>query len=615
MEKRSLCLSVAVTFALLASSAASGAEPAIRLGDVKAVATIHCIGVKWAAEGDENGSATCAVAFREAGGAWHDAMPLYRHAPVKWDVQKSIADSRVITSERPLYQWSKGMLESAEARWLDNYLAGSVFNLKPGTAYEVRLTLADPDGNLSLEKTLAVTTRTEPVIPATGNVVDVSDAAGLAKALGAARAGDVILVHKGEYQGPFEIKASGTAEQPIVIRGAGDGEAVIKGKGYLKEHDRQNCLQISGSWVYVTGLTFDDATTAITIGPGRFTSDAEWKRLHDTGTMLHDVVITRTKTMRTQYAIIGIADRCFIADNDLDGLAADVKDIDWSEGEGVEVHGSGTVVCYNRMHHLSDAISVYDFTDNQDVYNNEAISNSDDGIEVDDSLENNRVWDNRFWFPANNGVSFQPYIGGPVYIIRNEVIGAREGCSKDRYASSDVFLFNNTFIGHTAMPERGENWSDLAVFDMPMKTCSRNNLYLIQGSTTEPAVNVHPEEPLLHSANMDYDGLSGPIMIDSSYGAKKIDPAQYPGSHYVSGLGLVIPIDTFRKVSGALEHYTLVDPSTAFATPLPAMRDWQADGPAPLYAPQGGLQRHRRRHGRAQHHRRLRRQGAGPRRA
>lgn len=114
-----------------------------------------------------------------------------------------------------------------------------------------------------------------------------------------------------------------------------------------------------------------------------------------------------------------------------------------------------------------------------------------------------------------------------------------------------------------------------------MKSFSRNNLYLIQDATDQPAVNVHLEEPVLHSADMDYDGLGGPFMIESEYGAKKIKTALYPGSHYVSQLGLVIPIEAFRKVSGALRHYTTVDPSKLFETPLPPFRDWRKDGPTP----------------------------------
>ena len=46
-----------------------------------------------------------------------------------------------------------------------------------------------------------------------------------------ARPGDVILLHAGVYQGPFELNKSGEPGRPIVFRGAGDGEAVLEGDG------------------------------------------------------------------------------------------------------------------------------------------------------------------------------------------------------------------------------------------------------------------------------------------------------------------------------------------------------------------------------------------------
>ena len=606
MRASSLWMAVVIVLsACLAAQAADAAAPgkpdgaaAVKPGEPTAVATIYCIGVKWPVKGDDNGNATCAVRYREVGAKeWSDALPLYRKPPVAWDVAKGIGGGRVPTGSVALPKWDRGTLAYATGRWADNYLAGSIFNLKPGTTYEVLLSLADPDGGLALEKTLSATTRVEPVIPEKGNVVEVAaegGASALAKALASARPGDIISVHAGTYDGPFTIRASGTATQPIVLRAAGDGAVVMNGPGY-KGEGGPACLQIDGSHVYVTGLDVRDASTAINIGRGRFTDREQWLSIRSAGRMQKDVVVTRCRTSQTQYAVTGTADECYIADNDFTGLAVDRPGIDWSEGEGVEVHGSGTVVCYNRMYHLADAVSIYDFTDNQDVYNNDAVCNSDDGIEVDYSLENNRVWDNRFWFGGNNGISFQPYIGGPVYIIRNEVIGSREGCSKDRYASSDVFLVNNTFIGHKPLPEMGDDY-EAAPFDLPDKTWSRNNLYLIQDSTTEASVNVHPEAVARRTTDMDYDGISGPFIIGSGYGARNIDPALYPGSSYVSGDGLYVPIDAFRKASGALAHYTLVDPSKTFAAPLPAMRDWRKDGPVAPMLLSGRFCGHRRRY-------------------
>ena len=48
-----------------------------------------------------------------------------------------------------------------------NMLAGSILFLSPNAAYEIRLTLADPDGGATTQ-TVAVTTRPVPVMPVSG---------------------------------------------------------------------------------------------------------------------------------------------------------------------------------------------------------------------------------------------------------------------------------------------------------------------------------------------------------------------------------------------------------------------------------------------------------------
>jgi hypothetical protein len=557
------------------ASLAPAKPDSIKPGQPKATATIHCVGVMWPMEGDGNGTATCAVAFRQRGThRWMQAMPLYRKVPYEVPQQ----GARTGAGSPSVDGTSRYVRDHAAA----NYLAGSIFGLKPGTAYEVRLNLAHLDHGYSVEKTLTIVTRTEPVLPKAGPKIEVTSEGGapaLAAALKAAKAGDTIAVHQGTYQGPFRIAASGTSGRPIVLRGAGDGRVVIKGPGYAKHQEGERdriCLQIDGSHIFVSGLEFEDAVTAVNIGPGRFTQKDRWDKLVAAGGVLSDIAVTRCTTRRTQYAIIGTANECYIADNDLNGLAADIEGIDWSEGEGVEIHGSATVVCYNRMYHLSDAVSVYNFTDNQDVYNNETYSNSDDGIEFDYSDANNRVWDNRFWFPANNGVSFQPFIGGPAYVVRNEVIGPKENSSKDRYSSADVYFINNTFVGHKADPSIGRN-CQLSSFDMPRHSLSRNNLYIIQEAADLPAVSIHAEDVANHTVNMDYDGIGGIFVVKDRNGGRVIDPALYPGSHYERGGGLYIPIDSFRKVAGTLEHYTAVNPAGLFWKALPAMHDWRVE--------------------------------------
>ena len=102
-------------------------------GAIRTYSTISSIGIEWDIAGDADHDATAAVEFRVAGtSAWRPALPL-----VRVDYNGS------------------------------NMLAGSILFLSPNAAYEIRLTLADPDGGAATQ-TVAVTTRPVPVMPVSG---------------------------------------------------------------------------------------------------------------------------------------------------------------------------------------------------------------------------------------------------------------------------------------------------------------------------------------------------------------------------------------------------------------------------------------------------------------
>jgi len=122
-----------------------------------------------------------------------------------------------------------------------NLFAGSVFSLEPGTTYEVECSLKDPDGGAAV-KTAEARTRVVPKAFDKGSRLHVypqgyegkretPSFGGIAEAYDTASPGDVILIHGGAYKGPFVFAKSGVKEKPIVLRGAGDGEAVIVGTG------------------------------------------------------------------------------------------------------------------------------------------------------------------------------------------------------------------------------------------------------------------------------------------------------------------------------------------------------------------------------------------------
>ncbi len=86
-------------------------------------------------------------------------------------------------------------------RW-ENKHSGSIFNLKPGTEYEIKLKLEDPDGG-SAERMVTARTRPEPSI---------------------GRNAEIIEIKPGLYD-TLHTK-SGTADKPVVYR-CSNGDAVF----------------------------------------------------------------------------------------------------------------------------------------------------------------------------------------------------------------------------------------------------------------------------------------------------------------------------------------------------------------------------------------------------
>ena len=103
-------------------------------------ATLINLGFEWFIQGDGNRNASVDVAFRKKGSEpWRPALPLLR-----------------LQGER-IYAESRIDLVAP------NMFAGSVLDLEPATSYEVRLTMADPDGVLGdRSRVVTVSTRAEP---------------------------------------------------------------------------------------------------------------------------------------------------------------------------------------------------------------------------------------------------------------------------------------------------------------------------------------------------------------------------------------------------------------------------------------------------------------------
>jgi len=383
--------------------------------------TIENLGFRWYVAGDSNRNASVTVEFRKLGQShWRQALPMLR------------VHHEVVNQVYGPYRTG-------------NLFAGSVLFLEPETTYEVRFTMSDPDGGAPVEsKVVEATTRHEPRAFEQGRTIPVSSAQELVGGFRRARPGDIFLLAPGVYKGPFDFDKSGTAEKPIVIRGPAEGEAILEGDGV---DSRSRIVTLNGTHhLHFEGLTFRSAQMAVYVAkPGGS------EGLVIRGCRIYDVVY-------------GINTGCpnsknwYIADNDIVGInptwyPRDPKTYMQPGHTGINIYGQGHVICYNRITRFSDSAAIYNFGPppddvamhcvNIDFYNNDLSWAQDDTFEADYGCHNVRFYRNRC-YNAHTGMSTQPFYGGPVYLIRNELYGITSLSYKLNNYPAGIEAYNNT---------------------------------------------------------------------------------------------------------------------------------------------------------------------------
>ncbi len=368
--------------------------------------TITTLGVQWLVNGDDDHDASVSVRFAAAGsGKWADALPLRRVYPA--DVE----------------DWT-----------VPDQFAGSVFDLLPGTTYDVELHATDPDG-LDQTETISMTTRSVPTDPVHPNAVAVSTVMQLDQALNNATAGDVITIADGTYTGSFSISDSGTAENPIVIRGESAAGVVLDG-----DDCSCNVVEIYGSYTHIENLTIQNAQRALRFqGEGTIGNVA--RRIHAQDVGLGFAV----KEDQLDFTI---------CDNQLDGPLAwpHIYPDDggkYSNVDGIQIMGAGHVVCHNTLRGWGDSIKVaQDGSRAIDFYGNDVYEGYDNGLEFDSSEGNVRGFRNRFTNTYAT-ISFQPVYGGPAYAWRNVELNTAHEQLKLHNETSGIVVLHNTFLSAT----------------------------------------------------------------------------------------------------------------------------------------------------------------------
>ena len=458
--------------------------------------TLLNLGFEWSIKGDANRNATVSVQYRAAGeSAWRNALPLAR-----------IGGERVFRQREHLdYTVPDGF-------------AGSILNLRPGTEYECRLLLTDPDGVTGQsEQTVKVRTRTEPQPYTGGRTLHVYPPdykgdriepgfTGILQAYyGAgmgdwsvvwerrAQPGDTLLVHAGLYRperlnyvdplmapfdGSMSLTLKGTADKPITIKAAGDGEVIFDGDGNHRLFD----VMASRHHIF-DGITFRNTDVAIFAGQKEVTG----------------AVGLAVKNCRFEQVGFGVwteyagSSDFYIADNLFLGREDRMRLIGWTgplwspvgpygshqlkSYYAVKVYGHGHVIAHNAVAYFHDGIAISTYgTPEQDperrasaidIYNNDLHVFNDDFIETDGGVHNIRVFNNRGINAAMGGYSSQPVFGGPAYFFRNILYHVPTGVAfKFSSKPAGLFVWHNTIIGEQVSGDPSANMH------------YRNNLFL-----------------------------------------------------------------------------------------------------------------------------------------
>ena len=435
--------------------------------------TLLCAGFEWNIAGDANRNATVQVTFRKKGTAvWRTGLPLLR-----------IGGEKIYGHDQP---WV----------FVTNHMfAGSIFGLEPATEYECRFKLTDDDGvKGQSEKVVVIKTKSEPKPYDGGKVYHVYPPGytgerqqpaftGLNEAYYGigntgdwwnvpeprVQAGDVILVHAGRYKGnrlkyadslaldfhgAYVLTQKGTADKPITIKAAGDGEVIFDGDGSYRLFD-----VMAADYHYFEGLTIRNTDIAFYAGLKRVMGcsglTVKSCKMEDIGIG----VVTYSADSKDFY----IADNVMVGRHDPDTLVGWYgleKPAPLTSYYAIKVYGQCHVVCHNSISYFHDGICVdthglpetgKPLCSSIDFYRNDIFNMADDFIESDGGVHNIRVFENRGFNSYHSALSAQPIFGGPVYFFRNICYNVPGTALKYTVRPSGILTYQNTFVMDVAI--------------------------------------------------------------------------------------------------------------------------------------------------------------------
>lgn len=457
---------------VLVMCAGYGLAAELPLGEIKhdGPPTPEQICVYIPVKGELSHDCKATVRYKKGDAEWKEGHPLHRIRPKNTSGRKKPADA----------------------------FAGAVFDLTPGTAYEVEVTVTL--GQDKVVKTLKATTRSLPgkAGESTKKIAAGTTSDDIKKVFNGIQPGDVVQFANGTYTvSGLQIKKGGTAEKPVYIRGESRDGVVLKCAA-------GNIIQIlKASHVILEDMTFEgskkDSGTA-----ARSKGIAFWN-----GAVQQCFTIRRTTFNGVDMGIIaaGTTKQMLVYDNTLKGnneWTAEFTQSNktWND-DGIRMPGQGNAIFNNTLTGFGDSLAVCAGVGNVGVhfYRNDILMTGDDAFESDYGVRNISYYDNR----AQNSmthISVDPMYGGPFFAFRNISINTGRQPYKLNNRNTGFFLYNNTVI-RTNGTSSGKGWAWVQYNNGPLVAWAyRNNLLIFHGKGKLMAMESSGQNPV----DFDYNG-------------------------------------------------------------------------------------------------------------
>jgi hypothetical protein len=366
--------------------------------------------------------------------------------------------------------------------------AGTIFDLSPGTAYDVEITVTEP-GKPAGTLFIVVTTRALPPAAPAGTVT-ATPADALQAKIGALKPGDVLELAAGTYDasGLF-VAISGTEAQPITIRGKSrTGVILHSATGHVLQIQVASHIVIENLTMEGSGV--DSGTNASSVGVsfwngGAAQEDVTLRDLDITGV---DQGIVASGTVRGVLVY-----NTSLRGNNVWTMPFIQTNLTWND-DGIRLPGEGNCAWENTLHGFGDSFAVNDGVHSAAVYfyRNRITMTGDDAFEADYGTRNLAFYDNYITNSATF-LSLDPLWGGPLYCFRNVSINALRGPFKLNNTNTGFLVYNNTIV----RTEGTTTWGWAQFNNGALRSWSyRNNILIYRGSGNLLAIESTGNDPI-----------------------------------------------------------------------------------------------------------------------